>query len=105
MSNIVKAEEDSAFADNLLKEKEEIELYSHFKSTEDEVKKNILSKNYEEVYRILSGFKPAVDSFFDNVLVMDPDPAIRKNRIGLLKAITGVFSGLVDFSRIVSNGE
>ena len=105
MSNIVKEEEDSAFAHTLLKEKEEIELYSHFTSTEDEVKKNILSKNYEEVYRILSGFKPAVDSFFDNVLVMDPAPAIRKNRIGLLKRITGVFSGLVDFSRIVSNNE
>jgi glycyl-tRNA synthetase beta chain len=105
MSNIVKEEEDSAFADNLLKEKDEIELYSHFKSKEDEIKKNILSKNYEDVYRILSGFKPAVDKFFDNVLVMDPDPAVRKNRIGLLKRITGVFSGLVDFSRIVSNGE
>ena len=105
MSNIVKEEEDSLFSEKLLTEREEIDLHSHFTSTEDDVKKNILSKNYEEVYRILAGFKSAVDSFFDNVLVMDPDPAVRKNRIGLHKMIIVVFAGLVDFSRIVSSGE
>jgi glycyl-tRNA synthetase beta chain len=57
------------------------------------------------VYRVLSGFKPFADSFFDHVLVMDPDPSLKQNRIGLLKTITGVFSGLVDFSRIVPEGE
>ncbi len=105
MSSIVKEEEGSAFDPDLLEEEEEKELYSHFESNEDTIEKNIAEKNYEEVYRVLSGFKPFADSFFDHVLVMDPDPTLKQNRIGLLKMITGVFSGLVDFSRIVPEGE
>jgi glycyl-tRNA synthetase beta chain len=105
MSNIVSPEEDSIFDPKLLKEKEERELYNHFESTKQAIAKSIASKQYEEVYSILSGFKPYVDSYFDHVLVMDPDPVLRRNRIGFLKAITGVFSGVVDFSRIVPAGE
>lgn len=105
MSNIVSPEKDSAFDPKLLKEKEERELYDHFESTKQAIAKSIAAKQYEEVYSILSGFKPYVDSYFDHVLVMDPDPVLRRNRIGFLKAITGVFSGVVDFSRIVPAGE
>jgi glycyl-tRNA synthetase beta chain len=105
MSSIVKEEEGFSFDPGLLEEKEEKALYSHFASNEKAIKKNIEEKNYEEVYRVLSGFKPFADSFFDHVLVMDPDPSLKQNRIGLLKTITGVFSGLVDFSRIVPEGE
>jgi glycyl-tRNA synthetase beta chain len=105
MSNIVREQKGSAFDKTLLAEKEEKELHSHFEATKEAIEKSITSKNYEEVYRILSGFKPYVDTFFDQVLVMDENLTIRRNRIGLLKAITGTFSGLVDFSRIVSKGE
>ena len=105
MSSIVKEEDDSAFDPDLLAEEEEIALYGHFASNRKAIEKGIADKNYEEVYRILAGFKPFCDSFFDHVLVMDPDSTLKKNRIGLLKAITGVFTGLVDFSRIVPAGE
>jgi glycyl-tRNA synthetase beta subunit len=36
---------------------------------------------------------------------MDKDTAVRKNRIGLLRTIIGVFSGIIDISKIVSTGE
>ncbi|MBN2325304.1 MAG: glycine--tRNA ligase subunit beta [Spirochaetes bacterium] len=105
MSSIVKEEEGFSFDPKLLEEEQEKALYRHFVTNEEAIGKSIADKNYKEVYRILSGFKPFADSFFDHVLVMDPDPTHKRNRIGLLKTITGVFSGLVDFSRIVPEGE
>ena len=45
--------------------------------------------------------KPAVDDFFDNVMVMVEDPALRDNRLCLLRDISGLFSDLADFSKIV----
>src|SRR5690606_22230052 len=40
---------------------------------------------------VLAGLAPAVDSFFEDVLVMDPDPAVRRNRLALLAAVREVF--------------
>lgn len=86
-------------------EPEEKELFSFFMKRREDIVGNIARKNYEEVYRILSTFKPSVDSFFDHVLVMDENPQLQKNRIGLLKSIISIFSSIIDFSKIVSKVE
>ncbi len=52
----------------------------------------------------LSDFRPAVDGFFDRVLVMVDDADVRANRLGLLRAILARFSSLADFSRLSSEG-
>jgi glycyl-tRNA synthetase beta chain len=46
--------------------------------------------------------KPLVDAFFDAVMVMDPDQAVRENRVRLLMEIGGLFGAIADFSRIQS---
>ena len=43
---------------------------------------------------------PAVTAFFDKVLVMAEDPALRTNRLSLLQRITSLASGIADFSRL-----
>jgi glycyl-tRNA synthetase beta chain len=58
--------------------------------------------NYTEALRALAAVKPQVDAFFDKVLVMDPDEAVRRNRFALLKSVTGLFSGIADFSQLQS---
>jgi len=105
MSNIVKDEKDYVFSEDLLKEDDEIVLYQYFSNTRGKIVDNIKNKQYKEVYRILSTFKPYVDNFFDNVLVMEENLSLRRNRIRLLKDINGIFSGVIDFSRIVVPGE
>ena len=42
-----------------------------------------------------------IDAFFDAVMVMDKDEKIRKNRLGLLKAIDALVNEVADFSKIV----
>ncbi len=64
--------------------------------------------NYEEGLRRLATVRPAVDRFFDDVLVMcDPegkDPArtaLQNNRLALLRGIVALFDRVADFSQIV----
>ncbi|MCE2470360.1 MAG: glycine--tRNA ligase subunit beta [Anaerolineae bacterium] len=55
------------------------------------------------VDRFLSAFVPmvpAVTDFFDNVLVHDPDPALRNNRIALLQLISAMQAGIADLSEL-----
>jgi len=54
----------------------------------------------EPVDVALSRLRPIVDTFFDDILVMADDPALRAARLGLLGAIRDHFSSFADFSRI-----
>lgn len=48
----------------------------------------------------LAELRPAVDRFFDRVLVMTDDAPRRENRLSLLRAIVDRFAGFADFSRL-----
>jgi glycyl-tRNA synthetase beta chain len=42
-----------------------------------------------------------IDAFFDAVMVMDKDEAVKNNRLALLKAIDALVNRVADFSKIV----
>jgi len=46
----------------------------------------------------LRALRPAINAFFDNVLVMDEDTAVRENRLALLQHIAALADGLADLS-------
>ncbi|GMV41030.1 MAG: glycine--tRNA ligase beta subunit [Myxococcales bacterium] len=52
----------------------------------------------------LAGLKPAVDAFFDHVMVMVDDDAVRQNRLALLGEIRALFADIADFGRIQTPG-
>ena len=43
---------------------------------------------------------PAINTYFDEVLVMDEDQAVRENRLGLLQSIAALTSGVADLSKL-----
>lgn len=43
---------------------------------------------------------PAVNAFFDEVLVMAEDPKVRVNRLGLLQRISALMNEVADLSRL-----
>ncbi len=53
-----------------------------------------------EILRAIQKLVPDIDAFFDQVLVMDPDPAVRKNRLGLVQSIAALTEGVADLSRL-----
>lgn len=60
--------------------------------------------NYVAALESIATLRPQVDSFFDAVMVLDPDPRIRANRLALLTRILQDFTVIADFSEIVTAG-
>ena len=62
------------------------------------------SHAYREALEATATIRPEVDAFFKQVMVNDPDPAIRNQRLTLLATILSGFSSIADFSEIVTAG-
>ena len=43
---------------------------------------------------------PNINDFFDNVLVMDKDTAVKENRLAILQMISGSPTGIADLSQL-----
>jgi len=57
---------------------------------------------YAEALARIAALRPTVDRFFDKVLVMAEDSAVRANRLALLRNLLREFSDIADFSEIVT---
>ena len=60
-------------------------------------------RSYGEALALIATLRPAVDAFFDKVMVLDPDPAVRGAHLGLIDGVLRGFSGIADFSEIVTS--
>ena len=49
----------------------------------------------------MAQLRPAVDRFFEAVMVMVDDEAVRNNRLALLKGISSLVGQVADFSKLV----
>ncbi|EMB50347.1 glycyl-tRNA synthetase subunit beta [Vibrio mimicus] len=54
--------------------------------------------NYQEALSKLAGLRAPVDAFFDNVMVMADDEALKKNRLTLLNKLRNLFLQIADIS-------
>jgi glycyl-tRNA synthetase beta chain len=50
----------------------------------------------------LATAKPVVDRFFDDVLVMADDPAVRANRLALLRGVAQTMNRVADISKLAA---
>ena len=83
---------------------EEAESALHFAAGEvaRDAAEHKQARHYREALVRISSLRPVVDRFFDGVLVMADDEAIRKNRLTLLANLLKEFSTIADFSEIVT---
>jgi glycyl-tRNA synthetase beta chain len=84
----------------LLKEPQERELYDIYAKVAAEAARRRESHDYRGALEGISTLRPAVDRFFDSVLVMAEDLEIRQNRLRLLKKLDEMFSGVAHFAEI-----
>ena len=84
----------------LFKSEEEKNLYAKI----NEIRKYFSSVKKQEVYadtlNKLSEAKFVTDNFFDNVIVNDKNPDIKKNRLELLQMFCKTYNNFIDFSKI-----
>lgn len=103
--NLSKNSKEIDIKESLLKEKAEINLYYNYKNIYLRVKEYISNKEYEKVFKLLENLCEPVDEFFDQVLVMEKNAEIRKNRIALIKKINILFNQIADLSKIALTKE
>jgi glycyl-tRNA synthetase beta chain len=57
---------------------------------------------WHEAYKTASGFAPSVAKYFDDVMVMDPNPGLRKQRLFTMRRLEEIILCLGDISEIVA---
>ena len=73
--------------------------------TAEQVETLRAARKYENALLEIAKLRPAVDRFFDTVMVMVEDPRVRGNRLALLQTLVQEFSTIADFSEIVSDNK
>jgi len=83
-----------------LREAAEVRLFDAMGGLRESVAADTAQREYTRALGRLALLRPAVDSFFDQVMVMDENPQLRGNRLSLLAQLRGLFTGIADLSRL-----
>lgn len=103
IANLLKkasSDESSAVRSEHLLEAAEKRLFEHVKLLEQQVAPQFAGREYERALSTLAALKDDVDGFFDGVMVMTDDTALRSNRLGLLRTIRDLFLRAADLSKL-----
>ncbi len=92
--------EDAVVNAGLFELQEEETLYNELELLTKRTEPLFDSGDYESALRDLSALRKPVDDFFDNVMVMTDNDAVRRNRIALLSKMNGLFMRAADLSRL-----
>lgn len=61
---------------------------------------DIAARRYDEALAKLASLRPSIDAFFNDVMVNDPNAALRANRLALVSRVRDLFTGVADFSKL-----
>lgn len=93
----------AALSASVLKEREEHQLHEAYVKLASTVVDLRTERNYVGALEAIATLRPAVDAFFDKVMVMAPEPELRAARLALIQSVLDGFSGIADFSEIVTS--
>lgn len=98
-----KAEEDQgAVEPQKFVSSAERQLYSALQQLTPQVTSAVGQFDWKKVNEILFELSPSVNLFFDEVMVMDEDPSIRRNRLAVLAECKRLFDTIGDFGLLKS---
>ena len=103
IANILRKSESVALTDvnvELLREPAEVRLFDAMRGLRDAVSAATARREYTAALGQLAQLRPAVDGFFDEVMVNAEDAQLRANRLSLLSQLRGLFGGVADLSRL-----
>ncbi|RKU12968.1 hypothetical protein C6502_04960 [Candidatus Poribacteria bacterium] len=90
---------------SLLQVDAEKELYACLIKAEPDFEDSIKARAYPKLLKHLAELQPAIDKFFDDVLVMAEDADLRRNRLALLYRIAEPINAVADLTKLVIAGE
>ena len=89
----------------LLCDAAEKQLYACITEAEPHFQESIQELDYAKLLTQLATLQPAIDTFFDDVLVMAEEPALRTNRLALLHRIGRNIYAVADLTKLVIAGD
>ena len=84
----------------LLEEDAEKALFERVRLIAPLVKSHVANEDYAEALKVLASVRTEVDRFFAEVMVNVPEPALRGNRLGLLKALFEQLNAVADIAKL-----
>jgi glycyl-tRNA synthetase beta chain len=84
----------------LLGENAEQALFAAVEAAAPGIEAQLAAGDYSAALKALAGLRSAVDAFFDDVMVMAEDTALRANRLALLSRLAGLMNRVADISRL-----
>lgn len=103
IGNILKQAENqdnNDFSVDLLQEDAEQKLATALTSIKEKVNPLLDNSEYEHALSELAGLRDDVDTFFNDVMVMCEDEAVKNNRLALLNQLSNLFLKTADISRL-----
>jgi len=104
VNNIIRGQSAYKINPDLLVEKIERELHSNYTIIHNNVKPLISKGEFSKAQGMIFRLGPSINTFFDNILVMDEDKKLQRNRLALLQAVSRLFLQVADYSKIVVEG-
>lgn len=88
--------------EHLLNERAEHDLFLKITELRGDVTRLFELRNYEGAMKRLAGLREPVDIFFDKVMVMADDTALRANRLALLKQLGDLMNHVADIAKLAA---
>ncbi|MGB3224598.1 MAG: glycine--tRNA ligase subunit beta [Desulforhopalus sp.] len=101
--NIIKDNSQITVSPSLFEHKAESDLYALFLQVSKEMEHKIQVKDYSMALKAMLKMKEPVDTFFDEVMVMADDMAVRQNRLNLLTILGDLILQIGDISKLQEN--
>lgn len=98
--NIIKGGVDTPVSADLFEDASESALFEALQRVQAQVAEMVQAADYASALKTIAGLRPAVDDFFDNVMVMAEDEAVKTNRLALLTGVARLFNDIADFARL-----
>ncbi|EMR12653.1 glycyl-tRNA ligase subunit beta [Methylophaga lonarensis MPL] len=92
--------DDIAVDVTLLQDEAEKALAAKLTDVTEALTPLMVNADYAASLSLLATLRTTIDSFFDEVMVMADDPAIRRNRLALLNRLRALFLGVADISSL-----
>ena len=87
-----------AVNESLLQQDEEKALYAAAQSLQPKIASAVADGNFQTALSALASVKPQVDAFFDGVMVMAEDAAVKQNRLNLLNRLAEQMNAVADIA-------
>jgi glycyl-tRNA synthetase beta chain len=100
IANIIKENRETAVDESLLTEGAEKDLFVIGKNVQAQAEPLLAEGDYPAALRAMLTMKEPVDAFFDQVMVMDDNPAVRANRLNLLTSLAALVRRVGDISKM-----